>query len=133
MTQIKNTSKNLEKKKGQLFHLTDLISLETLQKLQDGFAESFNIPSIIYGEDGSPITRPSRFTEFCKLARSTDKGNANCKKFNADMMKQVSSDHKPFICRGCALQNIKTGYAPILIEGKHFANFTIGPIERRGS
>ena len=110
------------------FELTDLVSLETLQKIQDGFAESYNIPSIIYGPDGSPITEPSCFTEFCKFVRSTDKGNKNCEKFDAELMKILSKDRQPYIRKGCALQNIITGTVPIIVEGRHLANFGIGQL-----
>ncbi|OQX79602.1 MAG: hypothetical protein B6D64_04565 [Bacteroidetes bacterium 4484_276] len=108
--------------------LTELIPLQTLQKLQDSFAESYNMPSVIYGHNGSPITKPSRFTGFCKFVGTTEKGNANCEKFNAFLMKEISKDHKPHIRKGCALQNIITGAVPIIVEGVHLANFSIGQL-----
>ena len=42
--------------------LTDLIDLEELQKLQDCFALSNNIASIILDPEGRPITRSSNFS-----------------------------------------------------------------------
>ena len=45
--------------KNKELKLTDLINFEILQKIQDGFAESYNIPSIIYDLKGVPITKPS--------------------------------------------------------------------------
>ncbi|MBT3207861.1 MAG: PAS domain S-box protein, partial [Bacteroidetes bacterium] len=114
----KNTLNQLE--------LSDLIPLETLQKLQDGFADSYNIPSSIIRQDGSPITNPSRFTEFCKFVRTSKKGLANCEKFDTDLMKVLSEKRKPYIRKGCTLKNIITGHAPIIIEGKHVASLSIG-------
>jgi len=106
--------------------LAELVSLEILQNLQDGFADSYKMPAVIYGFDGAPITQPSNFTPFCKFVRSTPKGNKNCEIFDADLMQKLSNSHEPIIRKGCALQNIITGTAPIIIEGKHFANFGIG-------
>lgn len=114
--------------KNNQLELTDLISIEILQKLQDGFAESYNMPSIIYGTKGAPITKPSRFTQFCKFVRSTPKGNKNCIIFDSELINKLSKNHEPCIRKGCALQNIITGTVPIIVEGNHLANFSIGQL-----
>ena len=106
--------------------LTEVLGLEILQRIQDGFATSYGIPAIIYGLDGTPITEPSQFTDFCKFVRSTPKGNKNCKAFDAKLIKILSRKPEPYIRKGCALKNIITGTVPIVIQGHHLANFGIG-------
>ena len=76
MTQLRGNIQN------QRLQLTDLIPLETLQKLQDGFVESYGIPLIICGKDGTPITHSINITEFCRTIRSSEKGKTNCQKPN---------------------------------------------------
>ncbi len=111
--------------------LTDLISLESLQKLQDGFAESYNIPTLIYEPNGMPITEPSRFTNFCALARSTAKGRQNCMNADAELVELVSKTKKAQIRHSCVVQNTITAAAPIIVEGIHLANFAIGQIRNK--
>ena len=59
--------------------LSDIIDVDILQKLQDGFAESYDIASIIGNEKGLSITKPSNYSDFCTLIRSTKKGLKNVK------------------------------------------------------
>jgi len=106
--------------------LTDIIELEVLQDLQDSFAQTFNMPSIIYGPDGTPITKPSCFTTFCALVRSTKKGAAKCEAFDAQLIRSLRENPEPTIRHGCALNNMVTGTVPIIIHDYHLANWGIG-------
>ena len=108
------------------FSLPDIVDLDVLQQLQDGFAEAFNMPSIIYDPDGAPITKPSCFTKFCELVRSTPKGAANCEAFDSKLMCDLRVNHTPQIRRECALSNMVTGTVPIVVQGRHLANWGIG-------
>jgi len=106
--------------------LIEIIDLEILQNLQDGFSDAFELPAIIYDINGKPITKPSRFTDFCKFVRSTPKGNENCEKFDTLLMNEVKDNKKPTTRKGCALKNIITVTIPLIINGQHYANFGIG-------
>ncbi len=106
--------------------LTDLIGLATLQNLQDAFADAFNMPSIIYGPDGAPLTKPSRFTDFCTLVRSTEQGAADCEAFDAELMRALRENRSSQIRYGCALSNVVTGTVPIVLQDRHLANWGIG-------
>jgi|GEM_PF-572603 len=106
--------------------LTDIVDLDLLQRLQDAFADAFNMPSIIYGPKGTPITRPSCFRPFCKLVRSTERGAARCEAFDEKRMRALRENHTPQIRRGCALNNMVTGTVPIMIQDRHLANWGIG-------
>jgi len=50
--------------------LKKAINIELLQKIQDGFSQTFELPAIIYDVEGKAITEPSNFTEFCKFQTS---------------------------------------------------------------
>lgn len=46
---------------------TDIFDLAELQRLQDLFAETQGVASLITRPDGTPITAPSNFTRLCKI------------------------------------------------------------------
>jgi signal transduction histidine kinase/ActR/RegA family two-component response regulator len=111
--------------------LTDIVDLDVLQHLQDSFAQAFNMPSIIYGPEGTPITKPSCFTNFCALVRSTKKGAERCEAFDAKLIRSLRESPEPTIRHGCALNNMVTGTVPIIIHGCHLANWGIGQMINR--
>jgi len=114
--------------KTETLQLTDLVELKSLQKIQNAFAQAFNMPSIIYDTTGTPVTQPSCFTEFCQFVRSTEKGNRNCIAFDASLIKQLSQSDKPLIRHGCVSQHIITATIPIRINNIHLANFGVGQL-----
>lgn len=61
------------------FTLTDLIDVESLQKIQDAFSDMSGIASMITDASGVIQTKPSRFTDFCKkYIRNTEEGRKRC-------------------------------------------------------
>ena len=59
--------------------LTDLIDVETLQKIQDGFSNMTGMASLTTDADGAPVTAGSNFSDFCmKYTRTSDVGCARC-------------------------------------------------------
>jgi len=108
--------------------LNDIINIEILQKIQDGFSDTFDLPTIIYDINGKSITKPSNFTEFCTLIRSTEKGISNCEKFDALLMKEIEGNTKPIFRKCCVLKNIIAVSIPIIVRNRHIANFGIGQI-----
>ncbi len=106
--------------------LTDILDLNLLQSMQDSFADAFSMPSVIYGVDGSYITKPSRFTPFCELLHTTEEGLRRCEEFDKKLMLSLQENQSPQIRTGCALSNIVTGTVPIIIQDMHLANWGIG-------
>ena len=96
-----------------------------MQKLQDGFAESYDIASIIGDEKGSSITKPSNYSDFCTLIRSTKKGLKKCEMSKLSLANLVSNG-------SCAVASCKNfneiieGVAPIFVEGRHIGTWGIG-------
>src|ERR1035437_1030582 len=79
--------------------LTDLISLKEIQRLQDLFANANGVASVITFPDGTPITRPSRITCFCKdLIQGTDHDYLKC--FQSDENSRVNYQEDPITPSG---------------------------------
>jgi sigma-B regulation protein RsbU (phosphoserine phosphatase) len=58
--------------------LVDLIDLETLQAIQDGFAELAQMATSIRDDKGRLVTRPSRSSRFCDLLGGAQHDNEAC-------------------------------------------------------
>ena len=105
--------------------LTDIIDIDILQKLQDGFAKSYDVASLIFDDKGRPITKPSNFTDFCKIIRGTEKGMQNCKFSDAYLAKLTpNKPSKIATCRN--FKEILDGSVAILIGKKQVATWGIG-------
>jgi signal transduction histidine kinase len=105
--------------------LIDLVSLEDLQQIQDAFAAANDVASIISDVDGNPITKPSNFCGVCEIIRSTKKGNRNCIKSDKSVGEKAKALMKPAYekCQSCGFVDAS---APIIVGGKHIANWLIG-------
>ena len=63
------------------YNLTDLIDLETLQKVQDAFSDMSGIAAVITDVNGVGITKSSGVSDFCiNQIRSSEIGIARCAK-----------------------------------------------------
>ena len=59
--------------------LTDLIDLDTLQKIQDFFTKMTGVASIITDIDGIPVSKGTNFSDFCfKYTRNSELGLSRC-------------------------------------------------------
>ncbi len=105
--------------------LTDIIDIEELQKIQDTFARTNKVASLITDVKGRPLTKESNFSDVCRLIRRTEKGKLHC--YNSDRilgekamksLKAVKED-----CHSCGFIDAA---APIIVGGKHIANWMIG-------
>ena len=104
----------------------DLFNLETIQTLQDEFANATGVASIITHPDGTPITRPSNFCRLCSaIIRKTEKGQINC--FNSDA--EIGRFHPEGpILQTCLSGGLWDAGAGISVGGRHIANWLIGQV-----
>jgi PAS domain S-box-containing protein len=110
--------------------LTDLFNLEELQKLQDLFAKSTGVASVITRPDGTPITQPSNFCSLCiDIIRKTDIGLKNCYLSDAYIGRQ--NPQGPLM-QPCLSGGLWDAGASITVGGKHIANWLIGQIRNEG-
>ncbi len=105
---------------------SELIDLETMQKLQDEFSDATGVASLITLTDGTPITRTSNFTRLCQdIIRETKKGCENCQK--SDTVIGAYSTDGPII-KSCLSGGLWDAGAAITVGGKHVANWLIGQV-----
>ncbi|MBN2049707.1 MAG: PocR ligand-binding domain-containing protein [Spirochaetales bacterium] len=109
------------------FSIYDLLDPDFLQRIQDDFAVISGVGSIIFDLKGTPITRPSNFTGYCNLIRSTKKGFENCINSDAVLSRnaKLNSGAAALVCRSGRLID---GMAPIIVEDRRIASWGIGQV-----
>lgn len=64
---------------SSVFKLTDLISTEVLQRIQDSFSETVKMAALTTEADGTPVTKGSNFSDYCmKYTRCSELGSSLC-------------------------------------------------------
>lgn len=105
---------------------TDIFDIKEIQKIQDAFAISIGVASIITEPDGTPITKPSNFCRLCNdIIHKTPKGLANCMKSDATIGKPNA--HGPLM-QPCLSGGLWDGGAAIHAGYEHIANWLIGQV-----
>ena len=135
ISEIKRLSKALEKR---IFALTqpmdsnveigfdELFNIADIQRLQDEFSSATNVASIITQPDGTPITKPSNFTELCNdIIRKTEIGCANC--FKSDAALGLPNTEGPTV-KTCLSGGLWDAGAAIHVGNRHIANWMIGQV-----
>ncbi|MCH5206106.1 MAG: PocR ligand-binding domain-containing protein [Oscillospiraceae bacterium] len=64
--------------------LTDLISVDILQRLQDAFSETMGMAALTTDSDGIPVTQGSSFKECCNMCRASEIGHHRCEQCDID-------------------------------------------------
>lgn len=107
--------------------LTDLIDVQVLQRIQNGFSRFTGMASLTTDANGNPVTEGSGFADFCtKYTRTTEKGLARC----------IECDKKSGLLaleRGkSVVYNCHAGLvdyaAPIMVEGQYLGSFLGGQV-----
>jgi PAS domain S-box-containing protein len=104
--------------------LQDFIDLDELQAIQDSFAETTGISSVILSPEGEPLTRLTNPTDFCSLIQSTEEGKQCCRRSFVEMSKKALKFKEPqiFYCFAHGGHFV----APIIINGEHKATMFAG-------
>ncbi|QAA31557.1 PocR ligand-binding domain-containing protein [Clostridium manihotivorum] len=99
-----------------VLEIADVIDINLLQTFQDNFATSMNIASVTVDRNGTPITKPSSYTNFCiNLTQSTKSGNSRCALSHKKGGEEAARLGRPYIYT-CHAGLIDFA-APILIDG----------------
>jgi phosphoserine phosphatase RsbU/P len=114
--------------------LTDFVDLETLQRIQDGFAELCNAAVSIRDADGNRITAPSCPNRFCLLITGKGDAEEKCRLSNAAASAAAAKRGRPakYVCHAGLTQYA----ASIELDGHVLATLVLGdrparPFERR--
>jgi len=109
-----------------LVEFEDLFDLADIQRIQDAFAASTQVASIITRPDGTPITKPSNFCRLCKdIIRGTEKGRANC--YTSDSVLGRYTPDGPTI-QPCLSGGLWDAGVSVTVGGRHVANWLIGQV-----
>lgn len=108
-------------------HLTDLVDVEVLQRIQDAFSNMTGMASLTTDADGAPVTKGSNFTEFCmRYTRSTPAGRSRCEqcdKFGAHATWK-NGKSTTYYCHAGLIDYA----APIIADGKLVGCFIGGQV-----
>lgn len=107
--------------------LTDLISVSTLQSIQDGFARLTGMAALTTDADGNAVTKGSNFTEFCMdITRKNRDGARRCaqcdKKGGEDAL--LSRKSVSYSCHA----GLVDFAAPIMLGGEMIGSFIGGQV-----
>ncbi len=109
------------------FKLTDLIDIETLQKIQDAFSDMSGIAALVTDAHGRIQTKPSGFTEFCgKYVRNTEEGRKRCEK--CDKMGAEKAARAGVSCAYFCHAGMVAFAAPIMAHGHMVGCFVGGQL-----
>jgi diguanylate cyclase (GGDEF)-like protein/PAS domain S-box-containing protein len=112
-------------KKISGLQLLDLFDLQELQQIQDAFATATGVSALITDPAGVPITRPSNFSDYCKLIRSVPAGLARC--MNSDAALGLVNPAGPVLGR-CLSGRIFDGGTAIMIGDHQIGNWLVGQV-----
>lgn len=107
--------------------LLDLLDLEYLEEVQYKISNILGIASVVVDLDGIPITKPTGFTNLCRLIRSTKKGERYCTISDKNLGEEAAKKGG-YVIRKCDSLGLLDAACPIYIDGIHIANFLIGQI-----
>ncbi|MCP4543604.1 MAG: PAS domain S-box protein [Chloroflexi bacterium] len=103
----------------------DLFNVDEIQALQDAFAEATGVASIITDPEGVPITEASNFCKMCQMVRSTEQGQANCFKSDAELGKPHPDG---LAMQPCLSGGLWDAGVSIFLGDAHIANWLIGQV-----
>jgi ligand-binding sensor protein/two-component sensor histidine kinase len=107
--------------------LQELIDVNILQKIQDGFSAYTGMAALITDADGVPVTKGSGFTKFCKeLVRKSEAGGRRCEACDRDGAFKAlrSGEISVYQCHA----GLTDYAAPIMVEDKVIGSFIGGQV-----
>lgn len=111
----------------KILHLTQLIDVNILQQIQDGFSEFTGMAALTTDAEGIPVTKGSGFTDFCtNLVRTSTVGCKRCEECDRKGAIQTMDTQKPsiYMCHA----GLMDFAAPILLEGRMIGSFIGGQV-----
>lgn len=107
-------------------YLREIVDVPRLQEVVDKFAKATGLAAIVTDVDGVPITKPSNFSYFCKLVRSTDEGLKGCYRSDGQGGKVACKQRNPSLYR-CHTGLIDMA-APLILEGVYWGAVLCGQV-----
>lgn len=109
------------------FTLTQLITPDVLQKIQDAFSDFTGMAALTTDAAGVPVTEGSNFLHFCtNVVRGSAEGCRQCKKCDKDGALMTMNTQKTAIYRCHA--GLVDFAAPIVVNGHFIGSFVGGQV-----
>ena len=109
------------------WQLTDLISVETLQSIQDTFARAFGLPTVIIDTNGVNATAITHRLRFCEdLTRTSAVSGPRCTECDLCAMRDAAAGARPAIFR--CWNGLYDAAIPIAPKGHVLGYFLCGQI-----
>lgn len=109
-----------------LLKITDFIDVDILQKIQDNFADATGFAVVTVDYKGNPITKYSKFTNFCSCLRKKPECRELC--YFSDAHGGIQSAHsgRPsiYVCHGGLVDMA----VPIMVKGNYLGAILSGQI-----
>jgi sigma-B regulation protein RsbU (phosphoserine phosphatase) len=95
--------------------LGDLVDVDVLQRVQDGFGETTGISVVVRDLQGRRVTRPTCQNAFCRLVNTTEAGEKSCRESNKRAVIRAAREHRvvKYVCHAGLAQYA----APIEVDG----------------
>ena len=107
--------------------LSEMVSKEILQELQDAFARYTGMASLISDANGVPITQGSNFTRFCmEMTRKSKEGGKRCAECGRKGALRALQTGEPavYLCHA----GLWDYAAPIMLDNTFIGSFTGGQV-----
>src|SRR4051812_8833576 len=109
------------------WRLAELVSIETLQSIQDTFASAFGLPTVIVDPDGEPATQFTHRLGFCEdLTRLTTLGGARCAQCQGAARADALITHRPSLYR--CWNGLHDAAIPITLKDEVVGYFLCGQV-----
>lgn len=106
--------------------IEEFFEIGSLQEMQDEFALSLGISSIITDVDGNPVTNPSNFTSLCAdFIRRSEAGLKQCKGSDAVI---GSTENENYIISKCFSAGLIDGGVSFYLGNRRIANWVFGQV-----
>lgn len=111
----------------QEIRLQDIFDMDFIQQFQDDFARAVGMTAVTVDLDGTPVTHPTDWTDFCmKYTRGCPKGKARCEKCDAENGAKAAREGRPQVYECHA--GLMDFAAPIMLNGKQVGSILGGQV-----
>jgi len=107
-------------------YLREVIDISRLQEAIDKFSMATSMGAVVSDVDGIPITKPSNFTSFCKLIRSSSEGLKGCYRSDSVGGKKAWEFRDIYLYKcHCGLNDMAT---PLIIDDVYWGAVLSGQV-----
>lgn len=112
---------------NQQRNVTDIISLDYLQSVQDSLGNLTGITTALLDPNGYPISNPTNLHSFCAMMQASETGIQMCMVTNSKLI-DINKETKDTAVVTCVNSGLKTAAVPIFLKDEFLGSWLIGQI-----